>query len=244
MTAIQSNKLAMYHAVRVFLTALLSSTTATSAFPALAAKLATLITLIDKIIAAVATQEEPLRGHIRARDQALADAMEATFAIAGPVLSYARSRRMPDLVANVRVNASAFRRLRRAERMRIAQRVHDAAEPIIAELADYGLTPAKLAEFQAKIDATQQAVNVPRSTAVAKRAATVELTRLFADADALLAEIDPMLAPLRLTDRETHAAYVTARQVLDRPGTRSISEPPAAAPSATAAPAPADKLAA
>jgi hypothetical protein len=221
MTAIQSNKLAMYIAVRVFLTGFLNSPTATSLFPALAAKLATLVILINKIIAHASTQDAPLDAVIRAREAALNKATTRALAVAGAVVSYARTQKQVELETEMSVSASSFRSLRRAERMRLAQRIHAVALPLQAQLADYGLTAAKIAELQAFITAADDTVAARATVSADKKVATGEIDRLCAETDALLAEIDPMLVQLGESDPETHARFRAARVVFDRPGTRS-----------------------
>ena len=227
----------MYNAVIEFLTGFVNSTTATSLFPALAAKLATLITLIENISGLAAAQEQPVEGKLEEREQALAAATETTVVVAGAVLSYARTNQRPDLAAQVRRVRTEFRRLRRAERMRIAQRVHDVAAPLAAPLADYGLTAGMLDDLQARIDATAQAVSAPVSTKAVKKVSTTQLSRAFADVEQLLATIDPMLLKLRTVDAKAHALYLAARTVFDRPGARvgasqqaRVSEPATASP--------------
>lgn len=235
MTAKQSNKLAMYNSVLEFLRAFLSSPTATSAFPALAARLAALITLVGKIIEQAAIQEQPLKGRLDRRDQTLGAVAETAVPVAGAVLSYARATEQPELAAQVENFRSRFGRMRRAERVRIAQRVHDAAVPLAAELADYGLTAAMLEDLRARIEAADKSASAPRVTAEDKKVATQQLERIFEQAERLIAEIDPMLLKLQLTDPATHDRYLAARIVYDRPGARQgdeaagPAEPPATA---------------
>jgi hypothetical protein len=230
----------MYNAVVEFLQELVDSLAATGLPPALAAKLATLITLVGNLESLASAQEQPVDGQLEDREQALNEAQDAAIVVAGAVLSYARTTRQNDLAAKVRHLRTEFQRTRRAERMRIAQRVHAAAAPIVTQLADYGLTPAALDDLRAKITATEQAVNAPVSTKAVKKVSTRELNRVFAQVDDVLAEIDPMLLKLQSTDPKMHSLYLAARTVFDRPGARQVGdEQPAAAstPVATQSPA-------
>lgn len=226
----------MFHAVVECLKGLVDSTTATSLFPALPAKLAALEPLVQNIVALAAAQEQPVGGQLEERDQALATASAATVVIAGAVLSYARTHGLPDLAAQVRGIRTQMRRLRRAERMRIAQRVHDVATPLSAPLADYGLTAGALDDFQAKIDATTHAVNVPVSTKAVKKVSTVQLNRAFRAVDRMLGQIDPMLLKLSIVDPKSHDLYLAARTVFARPASRSSTTAATAAPATSAPP--------
>ncbi len=168
MTTIQSNVLAMLRAVQVFLTALLSSPTASSLFPALAEKFATLKTLIPKIAGLAAVQEAPTDGLIQDREKSMVETTDAALGVAAGVLSYARTLELNDLIAKVEIKRSDFDRMRTAERMRLAQRVHDAALPLGAELAPDGVTLAHLTDLQRRIALTDEAVDA-RSTPARRR---------------------------------------------------------------------------
>ena len=228
MNARQSNKRAMYREVQVFL----ATTMATRALAALPAKTATLNALLTRIDDLVETQTRPLVGVLRARDQATNAAIDLALAIAGPVRSYAVSGQRPELAALVDLARRDFLRIRRGERTRLAQRVLDAAQPLATELDAYGVTPAMLAELHARIEASNTAVDVPRTTAANKKTATAALATVFHAVDTLLKdEIDPMLAVLGTTDPDALARYRIGREVINRPGTRSdpVAQPPNAA---------------
>ena len=221
MNAKQSNKRAMYREVQVFL----HTTTATRDLAALAAKTALLITLLTQIDELVETQTRPLAGVLGARDQATNSAINLALGVAGPVRSYAVAHHDPELAALVDLAKRDFLQLRRGERPRLAQRVLDAAQPLAAELGAYGVTPALLDALHASIDTSDAAVDVPRTTAANKKAATAKLAAVFKEVDVLLKdEIDPMLAVLGLTDPEALARYRIAREVIHRPGTHGNPE--------------------
>ena len=152
----------------------------------------------------------------------------------------ARAHAQPDLVVQARVSARTFCATRRAERMRLAQRVLELAQPLVADLADYGVTAANLTEFKALIAAADKVVDERASASAAKKVATAEVERLCAETEALLAQIDPMLVQLGRVDPEAHAEYRAARDVFNRRGARrdpaetGATATPAAAPEASA----------
>ena len=217
----QSNKLAAFREVQVFL----NTTTATRALTALAAKTALLHTLLTRIDELVETQTLPLAGVLQARDEATNAAIALALAVAGPVRSYAVSHHRLELAALVDLSRRDFLVIRRGERTRLAQRVLDAALPVATELGAYGVTPAMLAELHARIEASNTAVDVPRTTAANKKVATAGLAAAFKAVDALLKdEIDPMLAVLGLIDPEALARYRVAREIIHRRGSRRVSD--------------------
>lgn len=224
----------MYNAVIEFLRKFGDSTTATSMFPALAGKQAALVSRVANLETQLAIQGQPLDGELEAREGALDAARESAVIAAGAVLSYARTNELPALAAQVRRVRTEMRELRCGERMRIAQRVHDVAAPLVTQLADYGFTAAMLEELQANIDGATEAVNTPVSTRAAKKVSTRDLARGFRAVEQVLAEIDPMLLRLGKIDPTSHGLYLAARAVVRRSGTRaSTSETQGAAPSNT-----------
>lgn len=227
----QSNRLAMYIAVQVFL----NSITATAGLAALAEKLALLKTLIVEILKLAGTQSTPTAGAMEAREQALAEATDLALIVAGGVLSFAKNR--PELAAKVRVNRTQFLRMRRSERMQLAQRIHDAAASVIAQLGGHGLLPPILEELQTKINATEPAINAPRTTAGEKKVATSRLAEIYRQVDDLLEnDVDLLLRQLQRTNPTAWQLYQDARTVYDRPGVRSAPEE-SSTPATTATPA-------
>lgn len=227
----------MYLAVQGFLAEFLNSTTATSRFPALTGELARLITLTDKIETELQTQQIPLTARIEARDIALEKATHLAIELAGTLLGYARKHGLVDLEVEATISSSRFKRWRIAQRMYLAQRLYTLAEPLQAQLTEFGLTGTALAEFKATVEAAQAAVDSRVAAAAEKKVATVELVGLFAEADRVIDVIDPMLVRLRSLDREAHNGYLAARAVFNRPGTRGSDDNAPPAPGANAAPA-------
>lgn len=234
MNQIQQNKLAMYRAIA----ALLQGTNETSEIAALPARLTALNALIATIDELDRTQNLPIRGRIGDRDALLGAAMQAALEFAGYASSYARENGLRDLAERVDVAEKDFARLRLTRRPGLAQQVHDAVAPFVAQLASYGVTPATLTALQTKIDAARAALVEPRITVTEKMAATRALRKACADADELLdAHIDALVFPLRVTAPEFYDRYRAARDVLANPGGPRSEEAPAAEGAAPAAPA-------
>eukprot|EP01035_Chromulina_nebulosa_P001081 gene1081-1468_t len=231
MNSIQLNRLSMYIAVQVLF---LNSTTAIAALVALAPKLAQLKTLISRVRALSRVQAEPVTGKRVVRDEALDDAMNLSLEVASAVRSYAHTANLAELATQVRVTRRTFRNLRNVQRMELAQRIHDAARTVVAELEPFGVTVETLAELQATINDTDDAVSAPRNTVVAKKVATTQLAEAYQEIEALLKnEIDPLLFANRRKYPDLWQGYQAARQVLDLPGARSSDESAAAAAETT-----------
>ncbi len=218
MNAKQSNKLASLNEVREFL----NTNTATADLAALAPRVAQLNTYIIRINELAAIQDLPLAGPLDARDQAQEAAIKLTLSIAGPVRCYAEANERPELVALVDLSRADFIAIRKSERMRLAKRLLDAATPLAAQLAPFGVSAALLDELRNKINEGNSAALVPRTTNADKKAATVEMADTFSAIEHLLeSEIDPLLTVLQATHPLAYTRYRIAREVIDRPGSRS-----------------------
>ena len=215
MTAKQQNKLTSYRSLR----ALLQSTTETGGIASLPARLTAFIALIATIDDLDRLQNLPIRGKVGDRDKSLLAAIHAALELAGYAYSYARENGLHDLAEKVNVSEADFRRLRLTRRPGLAQQVHDAVAPIVAQLASYNADAGALPALQGKIDAAVAALAEPRVTVTQKKAATQAMATAFADADDLLeTHIDPLLFPLQKSNPEFYLRYRAAREVLDAPG--------------------------
>ncbi|HEY0946994.1 MAG TPA: hypothetical protein VGD81_17060 [Opitutaceae bacterium] len=221
MTAKQTNILNMAHAVMEKLDGLVAA----NPLPALVAKSEGLKTRLAAIGTTAALQALPTTGRTMDRNQVFASAVAATQAVAGSVRSYARTNHLADLEAKVTLNGSSFRRTRFAHRVPLMRQVYEAAESVLAQLADFGVTAEVLAGLKMKIDAADVAKGEPRSMIVDRGVATEQLAdSLRALADFLVHEVDPLVDSMRETHPAGWAAYHRARNVIDQPGTSAKPE--------------------
>jgi len=213
MHALQLKKLSKYRAVQ----ALLQTTTETRAIAPLPAKFAALNARLVEVDALAARQTQVTAGRTADHHARLAAMADAALEIAGLIGCYAAVHHLPELAAEVRVQPSDFIRTRLTQRPALAQRVHAAAAPFLAALAHYGVTPARLADLQDKIDDARQAVTHSRVAVCEQKAATARLTALFVEIDALLSDhIDRLLFPLRRSSLELYVTYRTLRATRGR----------------------------
>ena len=228
----------MYRAVQ----ALLQVATETSEIAALPARLTAFVTLIATIDDLDRAQNIPTRGKVDERNARLDELIDRTLELARYAASYAREHALHDLEEKVNVSAADFRRLRVTRRPGLAQQVHDALGPYVAQLAVFGVTADTLTAHQALIDEATAALARPRVSVVDRHAATVALAQAFAEADELLeSHIDALLFPLRKTSSDFYVRYRSAREVLERPGALGgeSESPTAQAPAAATSAAPA-----
>lgn len=207
----------------------------TAAIPGWAAKLAAFDEAMDSLRAIAARQAEPVRSSVLRRDLQLAETVQFALKLSGVALSYARDRNLPLLASRVRLRPSSFMVVRPHQRVQLAQMVHDLLVPIVAELADQGVTPATLDAFQASIDTATAAASAPREAVAQRRAATEQLREGFRRVDEMIQDhFDAILLPLKQTHPEFYLRYKAARMLIDHPG-RGAGGAEAAAPAATPA---------
>lgn len=99
-------------------------------------------------------------------------------------------------------------------------------------LADYGITPALVTQWEDAISDYGSVVSAPRSAIVSRSTSTAQLRQLFNTVQRLLRDtIDPLMLPFKGSDPELFTQYRKARIIIDRRGPRPGDGP---GPTATA----------
>lgn len=213
MNNVQSSRLAMYLAVKRELQAIHNAVGIAGIAPLLDVFNAKLEEVYD--LHQIQTDVTPPK--TTTRNDALDAMVDLAIAVAGPLGAYAHQQGLHDVETVADVTPHSFREQRLVERPTLAQKIHDAALPLLVALTPLGLTEQMLTDLQAKIDAARAILNEPRTTIVSRREATEDLAELFVAIDLLLEkQIDRVLAPLRLTHADLHSRYFAARQVRRR----------------------------
>ena len=221
---------------------MLKTLTATGAPPALQAARTALDNLLLEINAHADEQADPIEPRTQERDLRFSEAAEATHVVARLVRGHALAAQLVELAGQVDIPPTHLRHGRFTHRLQAMRRVHAAASGSAPELAVRGLTPELLADLTTKIAAAETAMVGPRSQVAARHGATASLGRRFEELGRLLSfTLDPLLETLGRTDPDAYSRYLTARRVIDRPGSHVPAAPSAPAesgpPVATSAPA-------
>jgi hypothetical protein len=146
----------------------------------------------------------------------MADMIGRALDLANVAAAHANENNRTELAKLLDINPTAFERRRIPHRPILAQQIHDAVQPVLAELAPLGVTVERLADLQAQIDLVKTWLDQPRSIIREKAAATARLAELFRETDRLIAgQIDKLVFPLRTTHPGFHAAYQLARKIPD-----------------------------
>ncbi len=144
--------------------------------------------------------------------------------VAGALMAYASANTNNTLLAKADLEKDNFEKLRDDLRDDLAQDMHDEANAIIAQLADYNVTAATLAALQTRIDAYRLALPSPENARKAKSTHTELLKQEFARADMLLDKrLDGLIRGFEETNPQFVMDYRNARKITD---TGSKPNPP------------------
>lgn len=92
----------------------------------------------------------------------------------------------------------------------------DAANDLIANLSDFGITALQLTEFDTAITEWETETTLPRVAISERVAATQSLPELFKKADAILKkQIDKLMEKFRTADPNFYATYKAARKIVN-----------------------------
>jgi len=105
------------------------------------------------------------------------------------------------------------------------QVIHDTASTVVADLADYGITPDTLAQQQKEIDDYAAIIGQPRNAIGTRATATARLIELFKQGDGLLKnKLDKLMINYQNSNPEFYNQYHSVRKIVNL-GTRHQQEP-------------------
>ena len=128
---------------------------------------------------------------------------------------YAKFNNNPTLANDVKFTESKLRQVADTAVKDYAQIVYDRAQPIVASLATYGITPATQTVLLKAISDYNASIGKPGATRVEGGKTTQQLDNLFAIADSALANMDLAVEIIRLTQVDFYNSYKNARKVID-----------------------------
>lgn len=143
--------------------------------------------------------------------------------VAGALMAYASTVGNATLRNKADINPSVFTHVRDD----IAQGVHDDANAVLADLADYGVTAATLSALQTRIDAYRLAIASPKMAQGERSMHTELLKQEFARADVIVKErLDGLILQFEETSQPFVMAYQNARKTADTGSTPTPPTPP------------------
>ncbi len=234
MKIVQNNKLRSYATVQ----GVLETHEATWAgLPAFVAGVTRFNSIVSEITALAQTQASRL-GATNEKAYALAALGDAAFEVGAAVHAYAVAQEDYALEGRVDFSRSSIVLGREASVVSRCRDIQAVATEHVAELADYGITTAKLTALKKKIDAFEAGMTKPRQQVAESSAATIALAERFKEADEVLNKcLDKLVFQFKTSGPELFNEYQTARSVVDIRGGRKANN--AVTPNPTPAPTPA-----
>jgi len=145
--------------------------------------------------------------------------------IIGAVASYAAENALPELAAKVNYAPSDFIAGKARQVVTRANTVHAAAASVVDDLADYGLTPAKLTAFKKKIEAFDGIKTSPRADIVHRSAANQLLPQLVRSAVNILnGQLDGLMVQFKGNHPNFYEEYFAARVIVDARGAQANTD--------------------
>jgi hypothetical protein len=238
MNKVQENKRTMYEAVLALLSANSAKTAAVAAFATSEAEFRNIVSQIEN---KSAEYNQATVGRTASKNQAADILVDAVLPMAAALFAYGSKQKDATLKEKAAVNESELRRIRDTELITQTNAILALLNEHLLPLADYGVTAAKITEFQQKITDFNAALGTRESSLAERVGARTSLADLIRKADEILHEqLDHFMELFRPTEPQFYTEYFTARIIKDL-GTRhrrpaTDAPPTAGTPAPTGAP--------
>jgi hypothetical protein len=172
--------------------------------------------VIAKIQETRLVQEGDLTGITKDKALAKENAIGKALEISTGVFVYGSVSNNNALMAKVDYSPSELRRSRDtviADRLQI---IHDEANSVLSNLADYGIDQADIRELQTLIDAYAETIEDPRTSIATRSQATTALVELFKEGDKIVKEqLDKLMGQFKSSNAKFYQVYFNTRKIID-----------------------------
>jgi hypothetical protein len=171
---------------------------------------------VAEIAAARQIQESSPSG-ITLDKAAKRDAMtDAAMFVKGAVQAFATDNANNELFGSVNYSLSEIKRAADTIARDRALLIYNKAFPLLAKLADYGITAAVLTDFKTAIANFTAIIPKPRTAINSIKAATTSIEELFIEADIILKrKVDKFMVQFKASNVSFYNTYLNARQIID-----------------------------
>jgi hypothetical protein len=219
MTKEQENRLSMYFAFRDYQA---SYTAITHPLPNYTTNATTFANTIEQIQEVEEQRKLCIKGDTDTKNTLKKNLIALTADYARKLGAYARFTNNATLAREVNFTESKLKQAPDTAVRTYARIVYDRAEPIVATLATYGITPDTQAALLANINAYNESIGKPVVNRVEMSKLTKKLARLFKAAQSALACMDAAVEIVRTTQPAFYFGYKKARKVVQS-GTGSLA---------------------
>lgn len=222
-----TNKLRSYQTVEAVLAEYQTTWQSLPAFVTAVGEFTAIIPNIHTLAQTQASRE----GFANEKAYALEALGDAAFEVAAAVHAYAVTTQEFALEGRVDFSRTSIVMGREASILARARDIHAVATEELANLADYGVTTARLTDLLTKIEAFADAQSKPRQQIAKGSAATRSLEARFQTADTILNKrLDKLVVRFKTSAPDFYNAYQTARSIVDIPGSHKANATPTPAP--------------
>lgn len=142
--------------------------------------------------------------------------MHLTNEFASTLYAYASKIGNNELLEKVNYSPSKLINARDTILKDICQLVHDEANNLIAELAEYGKTPADVEKFRKTIESFDAILAKPRTAIALRKTATSKLVELFKNNDNIIkTRLDKLVENFQQSQPKFYKEYKTARIIIN-----------------------------
>ena len=136
--------------------------------------------------------------------------------------AYAQLTHNVELLGEVNISERDLKRYPDGELAGYTAIIYDHAQPIVSSLAKYAITPATQAALLDAMDSYNTILGDPCLGKITRSQATAQLANLFANAKAILADMDAAVNIIQLSQPIFFKGYLAARKVI-KVGTTKLS---------------------
>jgi hypothetical protein len=162
--------------------------------------------IATNIITGVAQDKKALRQQLN----------ETCFLLSSTLAAYAGNTNNNTLYQEVYLPVSSIELMRDDQISTYAQLLHDRANTHVANLADYGITPASVSDFQALINSYTATSQKPRTAISDRKTAVANLKTQFTDTNNWIKRVlDKLIIPLKPDYPDFVTQYFNDRIIID-----------------------------
>lgn len=131
------------------------------------------------------------------------------------MMAFAVNQNNQVLLKEVDITESTLKRSRDTILKELAQGIFNRAQTYLPLLSDYGLNDANLEALKSAIAAYSEAIPKPRLSIAEQKQATLQLAKLFEEADTYLDKMDVLVEIVRTNQIGFYEAYRNARKLIN-----------------------------
>ena len=131
------------------------------------------------------------------------------------LVAYARQNQLPTLLKEAYFTESTLKRGADATVRDSSRNLYNLAEPLLEQLAPFGITAETQTALNDAIEAFAKAIPVKRTVVNERQDQSSECDRLFDETDEALKQIDTLVDMIRQAEPDFYVGYRGARMVLD-----------------------------